>query len=165
MIELARDGLLSVAPNRGFFVSTISAQEIRELYPLIAQLEISALREAPPTLTALTALEEANARFAVASDPASRQCLDMEWHELLIARCSNRTLRGLLDDLRVRVRRYELAYLRDVKRVPQSARQHAAIVRALRRGDPVNAERLLERNWCQGVDLLVPWAERREASA
>jgi DNA-binding GntR family transcriptional regulator len=164
MIELARDGLLSVDPNRGFFVSAISSREIQDLYPLIALLEVNALREAPPPPSTLEELDRINGRFGAARDPGARQSLDMEWHELLVSSCVNVTLLGILDELRVRVRRYELAYLRDTRRAPQSAKQHAEIVAALRQGELSRAATLLDRNWRQGLDVLVPWAERREVA-
>jgi DNA-binding GntR family transcriptional regulator len=164
MIELARDGLLEIAPNRGFFVSPLSAQEIGELYPLIARLEVAALHESVPSRSTLAELDRINARFAAAATPSARQRLDSEWHELLIGECTNRTLRSIIEDLRIRVRRYELAYLRDTRRTPMSAEQHRDIVRLLRKGDVKAAAALLERNWRQGVDLVVPWAKALEGA-
>jgi DNA-binding GntR family transcriptional regulator len=157
LIELVRDGFLDNEPNRGFFVRPLSTKEAGELYPLIGQLEVLALASVRPTPEQLATLDRINERFAAAAGSERRVTLDTRWHEALLGNCTNTTLHEVLRGLRGRVRRYEEIYMREVGASPTSARQHRGVVRALRRGDLRSARELLDRNWCQGADVLVPW--------
>jgi DNA-binding GntR family transcriptional regulator len=157
LIELARDGLLEARPNRGFAVAALSSTEVRELYPLVGALEAFALRTTVHSTRQLDALSALNTRFAAATNPRTRHALDTKWHELLLAPCPNASGQHILRDLRRRLRRYEIAYLRHDGRFPASAGQHERILAALRGGRRANAAALLEQNWQQGVEALGAW--------
>jgi DNA-binding GntR family transcriptional regulator len=162
LIELVRDGLLDNMPNRGFMVRPLSVGEVRELYPLIWTLEVLAVRTSPPDAARLEELVRINRAFAAATDIVKRKALDAQWHECLVGGYTNRTLHEQLAALRVRVQRYEIAYLRTAPRSKKSAQQHEAIIRALRNREVAAATKLLQANWEQGIDVLLPWLAARQ---
>jgi DNA-binding GntR family transcriptional regulator len=161
LIELVRDGFLDNLPNRGFMVRALSSAEAQELYPLIWTLEILAVRMHPPDEQRIKELVRINRAFAASTDVVARQALDAQWHDCLVGGCANRTLLEQLAALRLRVQRYELAYLRTVPRSKRSAQQHDAIIRALRAGHIPAATKLLQANWEQGIAAVSEWLDRK----
>lgn len=157
LIELARDGFLDAPPNRGFTLRPHTSAEARELYPLMWDLEATALYSAPPTPTQLDELVRINTELAAATESLDQLSLDAAWHEELVRGCLNRTLVEIMDTLRWRIRRYEAPYAKQARISPQSAVQHHATVLALRRHDIDRAAQLLELKWQQAMDLVVAW--------
>ena len=159
LIELVRDGYLDNRSQYGFTVRPLRAKEVRELYPLIASLEVLAMRSQTFTASALDELDRINALFAKASKPTEVSALDSMWHSNLVANSDNETLHEMIHMLKARVQRYEEAYIRYSGALPASARQHRAITRALRNGQLEVAEKNLEENWLAGIRFLIPWLE------
>jgi DNA-binding GntR family transcriptional regulator len=163
LIELVHDGMLENMANRGFVVARLSAQEVKDLYPMIWTLETLALKVRTPGSRLLAELASVNARFQEQSAAAELVELDARWHELLVSECANAVLISTLSSLRRRVYRYEHAYARYSSRMTQSAKQHAKIIRSLRAGKLNEAIVSLEENWRSGPEFLVPWLERTVA--
>lgn len=161
LIDLERQGLVASQVGRGFRVRSFEAEEIEEIYPLIAALERLALRTAPPLSTAPAELRRINQGFRRERQPERLVELDGLWHATLLAACANRTLLELRVDLLARARRYELAFMADGGRTARSAGQHYLIGAALERGDLEAAGELLESNWLVSRDLLLPWVVQR----
>jgi DNA-binding GntR family transcriptional regulator len=159
LIELVRDGYLDNRAQYGFTVRPLTVKEVRELYPLIASLEVLAMRSQTFTPQSLDELDRINSLFIKASKPAEVSALDSMWHSNLVANSDNETLHEMIDMLKARVQRYEEAYIRFSGALPASARQHRAITRALRGGQIEAAEKTLEENWLAGIRFLVPWLE------
>ncbi|HEY0528539.1 MAG TPA: GntR family transcriptional regulator [Gemmatimonadaceae bacterium] len=159
LIELVRDGYLDNRAQYGFTVRPLTVKEVRELYPLIASLEVLAMRSQTFTPESLDELDRINSLFIKASKPAEVSALDSMWHSNLVANSDSETLHEMIDMLKARVQRYEEAYIRYSGALPASARQHRAITRALRGGQIGPAEKTLEENWLAGIRFLVPWLE------
>jgi DNA-binding GntR family transcriptional regulator len=166
LMALEEEGIVESRPARGFAPAPLSAQDVRETYPLIAALEVLAIRGTDPAaLAGLGArLRELAAGLAAAGDdPRALQRLDDRWHGQLVAACGNGRLLRTLEGLKRVVRRYELAWLDDGERVEVSAAQHAAIADALAAGEVAEAARLLELNWRATMAGLLGWLERRNS--
>ena len=163
LVQLEHDGFVQSAPGRGYTVTEMSVSEVEELYPLVWTLEALALRLAPPPPETLSTLSDLNERFRSLEDPREAQRLDREWHRTLLSACRNRTLLAFLDLLKRRAARYEVAFMRELRRAgsSRSADQHAELVARLEAVDVESAARVLEENWRAGPRLLVPWLERR----
>ena len=166
LLDLEREGLIAIAPGRGFSVQPLTTRDAEEIYPIIASLEVLALgqisKRTPKRLQELDAL---NARLEAARKDAEQAlALDREWHATLLADCSNRRLLSLLESLKNQAYRYEFAFMRYSGKVVNSVGQHRGIVRALRRGDHAAAGALLNANWIASLDFLRPWLAGREAS-
>jgi len=157
LLGLESEGLIASEPTRGFFVTPLSAREVREIYPIGRELGILALRTIRhlPAAT-LDRLEAINERFAAARTRAERaQQLDDEFHTTLIAACPNRRLLAMLAAVQRSMARYERAYMGDAHDVARSARQHTELIAALRGGDLEAAIATLRDHWDYGASRLV----------
>lgn len=164
LLDLEREGMIAIAPGRGFSVRPLTARDVEEIYPILYSLETLALAQIPThAASRLKELERLNTRLEAARNDADRAlALDREWHATLLADSSNRRLLGLLDSLKNQAYRYEFAFMRYSGKVISSVRQHRDIVRALRRGDSDAASALLKANWIVSLEFLRPWLARAE---
>jgi len=167
LFALERRGLLESAVGRGFAVRPLDARDAEDAYTILATLDGLALRLAGvPPAEDLQALARINDQIRRGRRRGRRLFdLDRDWHALLVARCPNKRLLGMIDDLLTAVRRYDLAYWREAGDVLVSHAEHDAIVRSLRTGDLKLAERLLVDHWMRGIEPVVQWLNRRQENA
>jgi DNA-binding GntR family transcriptional regulator len=155
LIRLAREGILSANPGRGFRLAPLDPAEIREIGSILATLEPLALEQSEPGPTQLERLTGVVRRLEqTRGDIAACIELDDEFHRILLETCPNRRLLGLVGTLRRSLRRYLHHYLERGGRVSLSTLQHAKIADALRKGDRAAARQLLERKWRRGIDEI-----------
>ncbi len=163
--RLAAEGALSSSPRLGYSVRRLTAEEFRQIYPIRAILDPEALRLAgtppPRQVDRLVAL---NQRILHARGAEKVISLDDAWHLELIAGCPNRVLIELIQQFMARTRRYELALMRERRRVRGASDQHKTILTALRKGDIDKACAALRRNLQSGIEPVLEWLEKREAA-
>ena len=154
--RLAREGVLTAEPGRGFRLRPLEAGELRDIGAILSVLEPFALdRSADAAAEQLARLDGVVRRLEqTRGDIAACVALDDEFHRVLLDGCSNRRLLALLDTLRRRLRRYLHHYLQRGGRVSLSTLQHTRIADALRRGDRAAARQLLERKWRRGMEEI-----------
>lgn len=157
LVRLAREGVLSAEPGRGFRLTSMSAGELREIGSILAALEPLALDQSPePSPEQLGRLAEVVRRLEqTRGDIPACVELDEQFHHVLLEGCPNRRLLGLLVTLRRGLRRYLYHYLQRGGRVSLSTLQHNRIAEALRKGDRAAARQLLERKWRRGMDEIA----------
>jgi DNA-binding GntR family transcriptional regulator len=156
MIRLAREGVLSSEPGRGFRLSPLEPAELREVGSILAALEPLALdQSAEPSADQLVRLGEVVRRLEqTRGDIAACVELDDQFHRVLLESCPNGRLLRLAETLRRTLRRYLHSYLQRGGRVSLSTLQHTRIADALRKGDRAGARQLLERKWRRGMDEI-----------
>jgi len=167
LLGLEGEGFVESRPARGFAPVPLSARDVNEVYPMVAALEILALRSTPPErLRAhLPELERLADQMAAATTTKCAQALDDRWHARLVKECENERLLRTLASLKRVVRRYELAWMADNAHVETSTEQHRAIVEALGRDDVDRAAELLDLNWRYTMAEMLGWLTRRPPSA
>jgi DNA-binding GntR family transcriptional regulator len=167
LLGLEGEGFVESRPARGFAPVPLSARDVNEVYPMVAALEILALRSTPPErLRAhLPELERLADQMAAAATAKRAQALDDRWHARLVKDCDNERLLRTLASLKRVVRRYELAWMADNAHVETSTEQHRAIVEALGRDDVDRAAELLDLNWRYTMAEMLGWLTRRPPSA
>ena len=149
--RLASEGFLERLPHRGFRVPEESVEDLLELYPIIASLDLLAGRLALPRLTSedVARLREINDQLKEAEGREDVQALielNNRFHHLFSERSGSHRLCSLLDDLRAQLMRLEHWYYSDGEHARQSIDQHDEIIRAVEGGDHARALDLLERN-------------------
>lgn len=159
LLGLESEGFVQSRPARGFAPVPLSARDVTEVYPMVATLEILAVRSTPPErLRAhLPELERLADRMAAAPDARRAQALDDRWHARLVKECGNQRLLRTLSSLKRVVRRYELAWMADNAHVETSTEQHHAIVGALGDDDVDRAAELLDLNWRYTMAEMLAW--------
>ncbi len=165
LLQLEKEGLVSVIPQKGALITPISGQDVREIYELRILLESYAARVAASKLTAedharlSASLAEAEQAFAQGKPPRAAD-LDRQLHELLVEKVDNERLAGFLRSLDthyVRIRRIASAL---PGRFEKSHQQHIEIVAALRAADGEGAAVFMERHLSSVRDEVVAYIEQ-----
>jgi DNA-binding GntR family transcriptional regulator len=155
-LHLEREGFVRSDLRRGFTVGELSSREVRETYPLLAQLEIMAVRNSAALLTPLIPkLERINEEFARARSAQCARDLDTLWHDTLISQSKNARLTAIVATLRLAITRYERLYMSDTDLLAMSVAQHAGIIKHLKRGDIDTALKGLAHNYDFGMQALL----------
>lgn len=148
LLELARDGLVEVARNRGFRVREVSDADLEEIVELRVLLEIPAVRrlagQLPPAeAKELRRLAKASVEAARSGDLSSYLQLDRDFHLRLLALAGNSRLVDVVARLRDETRLYGLGRLAGTKALVATTREHTALLTALETGDADAAEAVL----------------------
>lgn len=143
-------GLVEKRPYRGAFVSTIDEREVMELQELRVVLEDMAVRlcAANPSDDAISTLETIVDNMAqVAGKGDRRQILvyDADFHDAIVQYSGNQLLADVWDLVSVKMRRF--LYLKrhhTHERIEDVVTAHAAILDAIKIGDPDQASNALQ---------------------
>lgn len=157
--RLEQEGLVRTAPNRWTRISPLRIADAMHLYPIVAALECLAARTALPRFTGaeLRTMERANlalARALNARDAAAAARADREFHAALARASGNPELVDMLDGLKMKMRRLEIAFFH-ANLGRESLSEHRQIIRALRERDVERASRGIETNWTHGLARLT----------
>jgi DNA-binding GntR family transcriptional regulator len=146
--RLAAEGLVTLIPRRGAFVTSLDRKTIRELYEVREALEALAVELAVPTLQneRIEVLEQILEQFAEALDRDDFEAhsrLDRVFHEHLVAFSDNSKLQELFQiiDGSIQITRWMHC---DTRETFQAAlEEHRRIVAALRARDREEAVRVV----------------------
>lgn len=156
--RLEAEGLVIVRPNRGALVAALGAEELREVYELRALVEGDLLARAVPRLTAthLARAEALHAALGVAEDPDVQGDLNREFHQALLDAADDRPRqRGLVEQLRGVVERYEALQRALLRETAAFQEDHRRILDACRQGDPSGARDALEEHLRHAAALAI----------
>jgi DNA-binding GntR family transcriptional regulator len=149
MLDLVAEGLVEAVPNRGFRVIDLTPRDLDEIFQLRLMLEvptIAAIAATPPgseEIEAYLELASVIEQTAEAGDTAAFLEADRDFHLALLAHSGNNRLVELVSRLRDQARLYGVAQLARQGGLEASAREHRAIIEAIRRGDPAQVTALL----------------------
>jgi DNA-binding GntR family transcriptional regulator len=145
LFQLQAEGLLRMVPNKGMYVRTVSAEDLRELFRLRWLLESDVLAQAVPLHTppSLNRVETIQAALDKAQAVGDRIAGDREFHEALYAPAQRNESMDIVRRLRFQVDRYAFARLKPGSRAQAAQEEHHALLRAVRRRDPDAALKVL----------------------
>lgn len=137
---LRGEGYVSAFPNRGMVVTPLSEQDIEELFEVREALEVLAVRRATErvTLDEIFALEESIAASEKALKKGDAQAVgrcNQQFHDMLWKMAHNALLTSMLEPIEGRMH-WLLRQNNDPARLHA---EHAAILAAIRSGDPDHA--------------------------
>jgi DNA-binding GntR family transcriptional regulator len=149
--RLAAEGLVTVRPRRGAVVRLISKNEFLELYQVREALETMAVRLAVPLLgpndfSALQGLIETMGSHAERGEVAEFFEANVAFHAHLVQASGNRKLQELYGHLLSQMGRYRMRSLTLRGNLQRSVAEHAAILRAAKRGDTERAAHLMSEH-------------------
>ena len=149
--RLAAEGLVTVRPRRGAVVRLISKDEFLELYQVREALEIMAVRLAVPRLgpddfAALQGLIDTMARHAERGEVTEFFEANVAFHAHLLEASGNGKLQELYGQLLGQMGRYRMRSLTLRGNLQRSVAEHAAILRAAKRGNTERAARLMSEH-------------------
>lgn len=155
LMVLEGEGLVTIFPNRGAVVSSLSVSEANEIYEMRIALECLALRQAIPNQTdhdwrrAEMILNE----YDLVHDPVQTSDLNWEFHATLYRAAELPRVMALLQNLYNNVARYFVVY-DSINYYDEPQRAHRAILDACRAGDETTATHLLEEHLRASVTSL-----------
>ena len=149
--RLAAEGLVTVRPRRGAVVRLISKNEFLELYQVREALETMAVRLAVPRLgpndfSALQGLIETMGSHAERGEVTKFFEANVAFHARLVEASGNRKLQELYGHLLSQMGRYRMRSLTLRGNLQRSVAEHAAILRAAKRGDTERAAHLMSEH-------------------
>ena len=145
--QLELEGLIQIIPNRGAYVTGISARDVRAIYMIRSRLEGLCARWATANITK-EQLEEMEENVYLAEFHAGKghmdqiAALDNRFHLILYEACGSKMLQHLLVDYHQYVQRFRQKTLSTVSRGTESNKEHRALMEAIRAGNAELAEKL-----------------------
>jgi DNA-binding GntR family transcriptional regulator len=157
---LASEGLVTLKPRRGCYVTEISERDLDEIFPLMAMLEGRCAFEATQKAKAddLARLESIHAqleRHAASGDKEGFFDANQEFHRAVQELADNRWLLQVIQDLRKVLKLTRLHSLSLEGRLQQSLDEHRAIIAGLKARDAARAEKAMHDHLQSGREALA----------
>ena len=157
--QLELEGLVQLIPNKGAFVTGISASDVRDIYLIRSRLEGLAARMAAEHISSeqLAEMEETIvlSDYHVKKEHFEQVCeMDGKFHKLLYAASGSRILEHTLTDFHQYVQRVRMASITNRIRMHKSNSEHEKILEAIRNKDGDQAEKVAEEHISNTVENL-----------
>ncbi|NUO98119.1 MAG: GntR family transcriptional regulator [Nonomuraea sp.] len=140
MLDLAKEGLVEAVRNKGFRVTELSDRDLDELTQIRELIEVPTVSRLAGSARAeeferLRPVAEEIVAAADRADLLAYVDADLRFHLDLLALSGNVHLVEVVRDLRNRARLYGLSQLAERGSLGDSAREHLALLDALKSGD------------------------------
>lgn len=158
--QLELEGLIHIVPNRGAYVTGISAKDVHDIYMIRSRLEGLCARWACDNITQ-EQLDEMEENVYLSEFHAAKGHLDQiaeldnRFHKILYSACNSKMLEHLLLDYHQYVQRVRRKTLSTASRSTESNREHRAIMEAVKQGDKDLAEKLAHQHMINAYDNMV----------
>ena len=164
---LEKEGLVTILPRRGAQVTQLSIAEVREIFDIRAALNglrDRQIAEGPGRRELLPVLEQAVERLLrLARNPGDAdEYVEtvFELNQLLNDSAPSRRLRAILSSLALQTLRYSRLGLSTPERRLQSVGNWQRLVKALREGDGLEAQRAAEQRVLDSRDAAIKELEK-----
>lgn len=157
---LAAEGLVTLTPNRGARVASITASEIAEIFPVMGTLEamageLAAANHTPAQLKALEALHTEIVAARRANDWLAYSRANRAFHESLFDIAANATLTSLYTQLMIRIHSVRFVAQQTPEAWNAAVADHEAIMQALRTRDASSIAALLRTHLARKADGVI----------
>ncbi len=158
---LEAQGLVEVRPRRGIRILPLSAQDMREIYQILTELEGLAAEQAAArklTKAEVKAVERTLAEMEAALETDDREswaAADKRFHQLLLALSANRRLEALVESYNDQVHRARMLTVRLRPSPVKSNRDHRALFEAIKAGDRRRARALHTAHRKEAMKLII----------
>ena len=158
--QLELEGLIQIVPNKGAYVTGITAKDVKDIYMIRSSLEGMCARLATENITE-EQLEELEENVYLASFHASKGHmeqmteLDNRFHHILYEACDSKMLEKLLQDFHQYVMRIRKKTLSTKERGIASNEEHRQIMEAIKAINPDEAQRLANMHMNNAYDNMV----------
>ncbi|MBP2412826.1 DNA-binding GntR family transcriptional regulator [Arthrobacter stackebrandtii] len=148
MLDLAKEGLVTSLPNKGFRVTEVSDEDLDEITALRLLIEPPTVRQVTPLiddagLARLRQMADAIVGFAVAGDLIQYTEADRAFHIAILEYSGNKRLVALISELRAHTRLLGLAPLAAAGTLQDSAQEHVELVELIAAGKAAEAQELM----------------------
>ena len=158
--QLELEGLIQIVPNKGAYVTGITAKDVKDIYMMRSLLEGLCARWATENITKeqMEEMEENIflSEFHAAKGHTEQMAeLDNRFHEILYEACNSKMLEHALKDYHQYVLRVRRKTLSSQKRSTASNEEHRRIMEAIKAGDADLAETLANKHMLNAYDNMV----------
>ncbi|WP_343210368.1 GntR family transcriptional regulator [Anaerolentibacter hominis] len=158
--QLELEGLVTIIPNKGAYVTGITERDINDIYAIRSYLEGLCCRWACEKITPeqLTELDEIIYLAKFHADKKNTEQLvelDDKFHNIIYEASGSKMLRRVLTDFHSYVHRIRTHTLSSTTRSRDCISEHAAIVEAFRSGNPDRAEELAHEHIQNSLDNIT----------
>ena len=160
LVLLRNQGVLQDAPGRGLLVAQLDADHVQHMYDMRAVIEGLAARRAAElgaerAAKAGPALIDAGRRAVAAGSVAKMIAADMRFHEFIYGLSGNPLIAPALETHLTYTQRVMGQVLISDDKPRDIWDQHAAILKAIAKGDGERAEALVRSHLTQAADFMV----------
>ena len=158
--QLELEGLIQIVPNKGAYVTGITAKDVGDIYMIRSKLEGLCARWATDHITE-DQLEELEENVYLADFHAQKGHLDQmaeldnRFHQILYDSCDSKQLARLLEDFHEYVLRVRRKTLANGGRGKVSNDEHRQIMEAIKAKDKDRAESLANEHIVNAYDNMV----------
>lgn len=151
LTRLDAEGLVTIEPNRGATVATVSLEEAVDILRAREVLEGAAARLAadaitPEQLKALRSIRDEMARSIEDNQFDHYSQANVRFHGIIYDACGSRKIPEIIVSLRARVVRLQFRTILLPGRGPRSLAEHTAVLEALERRDGEAAEKSMREH-------------------
>lgn len=148
--RLARERLVKILPRRGVIVSDINVSSQLRLLELRREVErllgrCAARRAGPEERTRFAELAELFEKSARRNDDTTFMRIDREFNELCLRAARNEFTAGAMALMQSLSRRFWYLHYKQAADMPETAKLHADIARAIAQGDEAGAATAVDR--------------------
>lgn len=158
--QLELEGLIQIIPNKGAYVTGITAEDVRDIYMIRSKLEGLCARWATENITK-EQIEEMEENIYLSEFHSAKGHheqmaeLDNRFHDILYEACHSKMLNHLLTDFHQYVLRVRRKTLSNTKRSTASNTEHRLIMEAIIAKDADKAEMLANRHVINAFENIV----------
>ena len=144
---LAAEGLITLVPRKGAFVSELSIREVKEIYEMKSMMESFAVRLAIPVIgekevSGLDSILKLMEEMIKKNNFKKIQSLNIEFHRKIIEMSKNKKLIYFYESIIMPIRKYQRLGLSAPSSWKTSFKEHGDIVEAIRSRNIELAEKL-----------------------
>jgi DNA-binding GntR family transcriptional regulator len=163
LVQLKAEGLVDLHPNRGAFVSELSAAEADEIYVMRIALEKEILARAIPHLTVSHFKQAGGLLAAIDREENIARWGELNWefHAMLYAPAGLPRVMETLRTLHTNIARYLVLYLAGMDYQKKSQREHHALLKTCRDGEIEKAQNILEEHLRSASTQLVKYLNKQ----
>jgi DNA-binding GntR family transcriptional regulator len=148
---LSVEGLISLVPNRGSFVTKPTIEEIQEMFEVMSVLEGVCARVAADKMTAeeFSQLEQLHAALEEkfeCRDQTEYIRINNRYHSFIQELAGNRTLNQIVNVLRKKILLYRFQSLNLPGRFEDSIKEHRQLLATFRERDGRRAEKIMKKH-------------------
>lgn len=161
---LASDGVITLNPNRGAWVTKITAADLKEVFPVMGALEalsgeLACVRITEDEVDAIAELHARMVHHFEAGDRAQYFRVNQAIHEAILHAAENDTLTSHYRALAVRVRQARYVANMSAERWKQAIDEHEAMMIALRARDGATLARVLRAHLNHKAETVLAWLD------
>jgi DNA-binding GntR family transcriptional regulator len=165
LVQLKAEGLVTFYPNRGAFVSELTAAEADEIYVMRIALETALLKRSIPHLTVSQLQHAQDMINAIDTEKNIAKWGELNWefHITLYAPAPLPRIKETIRNLHAGIARYLVLYLAGLDYQKVSQNEHRELLDACRHGNVELAVIILETHLRSASDQLVAYLSGKKS--